>query len=85
VGDAMLRKATIIGLNAQCETPHTWTIKIFVKGNPVPVVILPIVSDTMGQNLLLNEDIASANVLLYKVEGTNIPFPRILLELAWRL
>ena len=85
VGDNLLRNATIVGVTVNCETAHTWTLKVFAKGSPTPLVILPIVSNTKAENQLLNQDVPAGSVLLFKAEGTNIPFPRAMLELAWRL
>jgi hypothetical protein len=85
IGDLIPRNATIIGATALCETPHSWSFSVFKLGDPTPVVTLPVLSDTKASNLALNEDIDASTVLLFKAEGTNIPFPRIMLELAWRL
>jgi hypothetical protein len=85
VGEGILRNATIMSITAHTESAHTWTIKIFRKGSPTPLVILPIVSAIMGENLSLDADVPASSVLLFKAEGTNIPFPRVTIELAWKL
>ena len=85
VGDNLLRDATIVGVSVNCETTHSWTLKVFAKGSATPLVILPIVSSTKAENQLLNQDVPAGSVILFKAEGTNIPFPRAMLELAWRL
>lgn len=85
VGDDLPRNATIVGITANCESSATWTIKVFEKGNALPLIVLPIISNTKAENQLLNQDVSAGSVILFKVEGTNIPFPRVMLELAWRL
>jgi hypothetical protein len=85
VGDDLLRNATLVGISANCETTATWSLKIYSKGNPVALVILPIISNTKAENVLLNQDVAAGSVILFKAEGTQIPFPRAMLEIAWRL
>ena len=85
VGDNLLRNATIVGVSVNCESSATWTLKVFKKGVTTPLLILPIVSNTKVENQGLNQDVDAGSVLLFKVEGSNIPFPRMLLELAWRL
>lgn len=84
VGDALIRDATLISVTANCETAHSWTMKVFAKGNPVPLAILPIVSATTASNPSLNQDVPAGTVIQFFAEGSNIPFPRALLELAWR-
>jgi len=85
VGEGLMRNATIIGITAHTESAHSWTIKVFKKGDPEPLVILPIVSATISDKLTLDRDVPAKSVLLFKAEGTNIPFPRVMLELAWNL
>lgn len=85
VGDLIPRNSTIIGATALCETAHTWNFCVYKLGDPTPILTLPVSSDTKASNLALNEDIDASTVLLFKAEGSNIPFPRIMLEIAWRL
>lgn len=85
VGDDLPRPATIVGITANCETAHSWTLKVFMKGSPTALVVLPIISNTKAENQLLNQDVPAGSVILFKAEGNNIPFPRVMLELAWRL
>lgn len=85
VGDGLIRNATIMGLTANCETNHNWTVKIFSKGNALPLVTLAITGASYKKDDGINVDAPAGSILLFKVEGNNIPFPRVLLELAWRL
>jgi hypothetical protein len=85
VGDGLIRNATIMGLTANCETNHSWTVKIFSKGVTLPLVTLSITGSSYKKDDTINVDAAAGSILLFKVEGNNIPFPRVLLELAWRL
>lgn len=85
VGDGLFRDATLTAISANCEIAHTWTVKIFKKGVPSPLVTFPLAGLAFKDNTTLNVDVDRGSVLLFKVEGTNIPFPRILLELAWRI
>jgi len=85
VGDGLIRNATIMGLTANCETSHNWTVKIFSKGNALPLVTLAITGASYKKDDGINVDAPAGSILLFKVEGNNIPFPRVLLELAWRL
>lgn len=85
VGDDLLRDATIIGISANCETNSTWSAKVFKKGDPSPLVTLNMLWTTHKEDTSIDMDVAAGSVLLFKVEGTNIPFPRVILELAWKL
>lgn len=85
VGDGLIRNATIMGLTANCETDHNWTVKIFSKGVVLPLVTLVITGASYKKDEAINVDAPTGSILLFKVEGNNIPFPRVLLELAWRL
>lgn len=84
VGDALIRDATLISVTANCETTATWTLKVFAKGNPTPLAVLPMISNTTASNPSLNKDVPAGTVIQFFAEGSNIPFPRGLLELAWR-
>lgn len=83
VGDGLIRPSTITSITANCETSVNWTIKIFSKGVLAPLLTFPLTSSYGEQSL--NIDVAEDGILLFKVEGTNVPFPRVLLELAWRV
>lgn len=85
VGDALIRDATIMGITANCESNATWTVKVFKKGVALPLVTLGLTGQSYKKDSSLNVDVTMGSVLLFKVEGSNIPFPRILLELAWRV
>lgn len=85
VGDALIRDATLMGLTANCESSTSWTVKIFRKGVGAPLVTMPMVSSSYKKDSSINMDVPAGSILLFKVEGTNIPFPRIILELAWKL
>ena len=85
VGDGLIRDATIIGITANCETAHNWTVKIFRKGVTSPLVTLNMVGQDYKKDSSLNVDVPGGSVLLFKVEGTNVPFPRVLIEIAWRV
>jgi hypothetical protein len=85
VGDGLIRDATIMGITANCETNHNWTVKIFRKGVITPLVTLTMAGENYKKDSTLNVDVPGGSVLLFKVEGINIPFPRVLLELAWEV
>lgn len=85
VGDGLIRPATIMSLTANCESSHTWSVKIFQKGVTLPLLTLALTSESYKQQEGINVDVPAGGILLFKVEGNNIPFPRVLLELAWRL
>jgi hypothetical protein len=85
VGDALIRDATIMGITANCETNHNWAVKIFRKGVTSPLVTLNMVGQNYKKDSTLNVDVSGGSVLLFKVEGINVPFPRVFLELAWRV
>jgi len=85
VGDALIRNATIMGITANCESNTNWTIKVFKKGSPSPLVNLGMVWLSYKKDSSINMDVPAGSILLFKVEGTNVPFPRIILELAWKL
>jgi len=85
VGDMLLRDATITALSINCETASSWTLKIFKKGSHTPLVTLAMVSNTIASNQTLNADVSAGSVIQFKVEGVHIPFPRAMLELAWRI
>lgn len=85
VGDGVIRPATIMAITANCESAHTWTVKIFSKGTPLPLVTFAITAASYKKDEGISVDVPVGSVLLFKVEGNNIPFPRVLLELAWRL
>jgi len=85
VGDALIRGATLMGLTANCETSADWTVKIYRKGVISPLVTMVLVASAYKKDSSINVDAPAGSVLLFKVEGTNIPFPRIILELAWKL
>lgn len=85
VGDGLTRPATILSINANCETSHSWSVKILKKGVATPLANLSLVTQTYNKDESLNVDVDEGSVLLFKAEGINIPFPRVLLELAWRI
>jgi len=85
VGDGLIRPATIVGITANCETDSTWDVKIFEKGNTLPLVVLPMSASSYAKSDSIDVDVTAGSVLLFKAEGNNIPFPRVLLEIAWRL
>jgi hypothetical protein len=85
VGDALIRNATIMGITVNCETNTNWVVKIFKKGTALPLVTLNMTWASYKKDSTLNIDAPMGSILLFKVEGLNIPFPRVLLELAWRL
>lgn len=86
VGDKVPRVATIVGLTANCETPADWTVEICRLSDPEnPLVSFAIVNDSSGVKTDLNVDIGSGDILVYRIKGTNIPMPRIIVEIAWRL
>lgn len=85
VGDGLERNATIMGITANCETETNWAVKIFRRGSALPLVTLNMTWKSFDKDTDLNVDVPANSVLLFKVEGSNIPFPRVLLELAWRL
>lgn len=85
VGDAMPRPAVITAITGNCESNATWNLKIYKKGTALELVDLPIVADVFGSNTALNKDLDTGDVLIFKAEGSGIPYPRALLELAWRL
>ena len=85
VGDALIRDATIMGITANCESNTNWTVKVFQKGSATPLVNLGMVWLSYKKDSSINMDVAAGSILLFKVEGTNVPFPRIILELAWKL
>jgi len=85
VGDDLLRDATITGITANCETDHTWAVKVFKKGVLAPLITFNLASQSRKEDSSLDIDVAKGSVLLFKVEGISIPFPRLFLELAWRV
>ena len=85
VGDGVARTATITGITVNTESPWSWTLKIMRKGSSTPLVTFPVASNYLASNMTLNVDVPLDSVILFKVDGSNIPFPRVLLELAWRL
>ena len=85
VGDALIRDATIMGITANCESNTNWTVKVFQKGSATQLVNLGMVWLSYKKDSSINMDVAAGSILLFKVEGTNVPFPRIILELAWKL
>ena len=85
VGDALPRPAVITSVTANCGANATWDLKIYKKGTALEIVTLPIVAGMFAVDLTLDEDLTTGDVLLFKVVGTGVPYPRALLELAWRL
>jgi hypothetical protein len=85
VGDDLLRDATITGITANCETSHTWAVKVFKKGVATPLITFNLASQNHKEDSSLNVDVDKGSVLLFKVEGISIPFPRLFLEVAWRV
>lgn len=86
VGDLIPRIATIVGLTANCESPTTWSVEICRKSDPEnPLVVFDLIDQDSGKVDDLNVDILSNDILIYKVKGENIPMPRIIVEIAWRL
>jgi len=85
VGYPLIRPATITGLIIHCETAASWVLHILRLGSPSPLVSLAMSANTIASNQVLNRDVVAGSVLQLKAEGTNIPFPRAILELAWKL
>lgn len=84
VGDGLFRDATITAINANCESPRSWSVKIFSKGNASPLLTFSLASQSYEEDTSISVDVPRGSILLFKVEGLNIPFPRVLIELAWR-
>ena len=85
VGDLLLRDATITGVTANCESAADWYLRIYQRGVPAEIMSLHINSALEASDLALNVDVSAGDILLFKVDGVGIPYPRALLELAWRL
>ena len=85
VGDAMPRNATIVGITANTESSATWTVEVYKRGSVTLLASLPLVAISSWQVINLNADIASGDILLIKAVGANIPMPRSIIEIAWRL
>lgn len=85
VGDALPRPSVITSITANCKANATWNLKIYKKNSAVELVNLPIINNIFGYNTSLNEDLDVGDVLIFKAEGSDIPYPRALIELAWRL
>lgn len=85
VGDVVPRNATLVGITANCETSHTWVLEIRKRGSLDPLVSLNVLTDNMAKSTALNVDINADTVLQFFVNGINVPVPRGLLEIAWRL
>lgn len=85
VGEPMIRKGTITGLIAHCASPHTWTLQVFKKGSTTALVSEIIVNSTKLFRPYLDIDFDEGDVLQCFAAGVNIPFPRGMVEIAWRL
>jgi len=85
VGDALPRPATIISMTANCESNATWDFEVYKRGNPALIASLPLSSEDEKSDKTLNIDLDIDDVLLFKASGTNIPYPRGMVEIAWRL
>lgn len=81
----LLRNATIVGLSGQSEVGHTWILSVLKNDNPSAISFVSLVNQSFVQNLGLNIDVDLGDRLVLKAVGTNIPFPKGILEIAWRL
>lgn len=85
VGDGLLRDATITGISLNCETTSSWIFEIYKQGTLSPIATLNMLSNTERHSTILNINVNAGDVLLFKLNGTSISFPRGLVEMAWRI
>ena len=85
VGDALPRNATITGITLNCEASSSWAFEIYKRGTPAPIASLSVVSGIENHSTSINVDVSEGDILTFKLNGSNIPFPRGLVELAWRI
>lgn len=84
VGVDIPRKGTIVGLTVNCEIPYSWVLEIYKKGTATPIASIALVSQSKKEDTNLDVDVEQGDILQFKVNGTNVPLPTCLLELAWR-
>lgn len=85
VGDTIKLPATIVGLNANCESNATWTLQVLERSSPTVLASLTLVGESKKYDNTINVDVSAGAVLILKVNGVNVPYPRAMVELAWRL
>lgn len=85
VGDDLPHNGTIVGLTANCEVPSTWVFEVYKKGTPTSIASLSLSSQASKEDETVDVDVSKGDVLLFKLNGVQIPFPRGMVEIAWRL
>jgi hypothetical protein len=84
VGDVVTRNGTITGLSLNTEASYSWTFEVYKQPSTL-LASLSAFSQSKSFDNTLNVDVNAGDVLLFKANGTNIPLPRGMVELAWRL
>lgn len=85
VGDALIRPATITGLTLNCEFNATWAFEVYKRGSPTLLASLSVIAGKEAHSAAIDADVAAGDVLLFKANGVNIPSPRAIVEIAWRV
>lgn len=83
-GILIQRAATITGMTAKSRTTGGWTFEVRKNGANITVASLA-VSGGLGSDPVLDIDLNEGDWLQFFVSGTNIGFPVVSVELAWRL
>lgn len=83
IGHDIIRNGTIVGIAINTETAKTWSLEIYRKNSAIAIGSIAVSSDRL-EDTSLNIDVDSGWIIQLKVAGTNIQFPTVLLEIAWR-
>lgn len=83
VGDAMPRNGTIVGITLNTRSLATWTLEVRKRDSETPLALFPVVNKNQDSKNF-NVDFNSGDVLQLYINGVDVPFPRGMIEIAWR-
>lgn len=85
VGEPVLKDATIVSVWAAGGAASTWSLEVYKAGTPSPITSVSLTNEAEKLNSSINVDISAGDTIQLRAAGTNIPFPKCYIELAWRI
>jgi hypothetical protein len=84
-GYRAMRNGTIVGLVAQTDSAHTWTLEVRKNGVVTPIASLTLTAVAGSSTTSTNVDISAGDEIQLYCNGTAVPQPLAAVEIAWRV
>lgn len=85
VGDMLPRQGSIVSITANTETLVVWEAEVYINKSATPIMTFLVNGLNKLSDTNINIDVASGDIIQVRAKGSNIPMPRVLIEIAWRL